>query len=311
MSNLENIRSKAFFTELYDKAMATDLLGRAAQVAFYFSFAFFPLLLFLITLLGMVLESDNRLQDELYRYLAGILPPSAYTLVFETMTEVMESSSGGKLTLGLVVTLWSASAGIDSLRNTLNSVYEVDESRPYWKTKLQSLLLTLLFILLLAIALATVTAGVQLLDIAMNSIGLDIESPWALTAIQGLALIVAMLFATADVYSCLPSFNEFRWVWVSPGSIFAVILWVVFTGGFRLYLNYFNSYNATYGSLGAVIILMLWMFLTGMALLIGGAINSVLTEMADDSGAKEAQNDTKEHLVQELKKEQAEETEDS
>jgi membrane protein len=301
-----HFRSKDFFRDLYDKALETDLFGRAAQVAFYFSFAFFPLLLFLVTLMGMVLESADSLQAELYRYLAGILPPSAYDLVFSTMKEVVENSSGGKLTLGLFVTLWSASAGVDSLRNALNSVYEVDESRPWWKTKLRSLILTFLFILLLAVALVTVTAGVKLLAAALGALEIDITSTWVLTLIQGIALLVTMLFATAVVYSWLPSFDEFRWVWVSPGSVFAIIIWALLTGAFRLYLNYFGSYDATYGSLGAVIILMLWMYLTGMALLIGGAINSVMTEMADSSGAKEAQKDETEHMVRELKKEQSE-----
>ncbi len=286
MNWLAHFRTRAFFQGLYAKAIQTDLLGSAAQVAFYFSFAFFPLLLFLITLLGLILESADSLQAELYRYLAGILPPSAYDLVFSTMKEVVEGSSGGKLTLGLFVTLWSASAGIDSLRNALNSVYEVDESRAWWKTKLQSLSLTFLFILLLAFALATVTAGVRLLGSAFGSVGVDITSPWILTIIQGTALLVTMLFTTSVVYNWLPSFREFHCVWVSPGSVFAIISWGLLTGGFRLCLNYFNSYNATYGSLGAVIILMLWMYLTGMALLVGGAINSVLTEMAESAGGE-------------------------
>lgn len=111
-----NFASKVFFRELYDKVFDTGLFDRAAQVAFYFSFAFFPLLLFLLTLFGMILESTESLQAELYSYLARIMPSSAYTLVRTTMDEVIETSSGGKLTLGLFATLWSASAGIDSLR---------------------------------------------------------------------------------------------------------------------------------------------------------------------------------------------------
>jgi membrane protein len=306
MSWFIRFRSKAFFKELYQKALDTDLFGRAAQVGFYFSFAFFPLLLFLLTLFGFLLASTDTLQAELYMYLSRILPTSAYELVRTTMDEVVEGSSGGKLTLGLFVTLWSASAGIDSLRNALNSVYEVDEDRAWWKTKLQSLVLTLMFIVLLAFALAVVTAGTKFAGSVMTSLGAEITSQWILMAIQGAAIIAVMLLATAVVYSWLPSFEEFHWVWVSPGSIFAIITWALLTGGFRLYLNYFNSYSATYGSLGAVIILMLWMYLTGLALLIGGAINSVLTEMAESSGAKAAQRDEKAHQINELKREQAE-----
>ena len=265
-------------------------MSAAAQVAFYFSFAFFPLLLFLVTLFGMILESTEELRGELYGYLAQIMPPSAYELVRTTMDEIIENSSGGKLTLGLLVTLWSASAGVDSVRTALNRVYELKEARPWWKTKLQSLVLTFLFILLLGVALAGVTAGWTLVRFMLGSVGLEVSSPWVLTTIQWGALVIVMLFATAVVYSWIPCFDEFRWVWISPGAVTAIVVWIIFGGIFRLYLQYFNSYNKAYGSLGAVIILMLWMYITGLALLLGGAINSVLTEMSEkDKKASELQ----------------------
>jgi membrane protein len=90
-----------------------------------------------------------------------------------------------------------------------------------------------------------------------------------------------MLLATAIIYSWVPCFDKFRWVWISPGAVVAILLWIIFSGAFRMYLQYFNSYNKAYGSLGAVIILMLWMYLTGLAILLGGAINSVMTEMSE------------------------------
>ena len=278
-------RWKVFFRELYDKANNTDLFDRAAQVAFYFSFAFFPLLLFVVTLFGMVLESTENLRNALYRYLSQIMPPSAYDLVHRTLDEIMENSSGGKLTLGLFVTLWSASAGVDSIRSSLNAVYELSEVRSWWHTKLQSLVLTLLFILLIAVALASVTFGWQIVQMVLSSTGLEISSPWLLVGIQWASLLIVMLFVTEVVYSWVPCFDKFEWVWISPGAIVAILLWIAFTAGFRLYLQYFNTYNKAYGSLGAVIILMLWMFLTGTALLVGGAINSVLNEMSRERKA--------------------------
>jgi membrane protein len=292
--------SKAFFHQLWDKIYDTGLLDRAAQVAFYFSFAFFPLLLVLLTVFGLILDKTDNLQAELYRYLARVMPLSAYNLVRTTMDEVIAASSGSKLTLGLFATLWSASAGIDSLRSALNAVYEVDEDWAYWKLKGQSLLLTLGFILLLAIALTVITAGTSLADTATStSLGEN-----AMLVVQWIALVVVLLFATAVIYSWLPSFEEFKWVWISPGSVVAIVLWIILTAGFKLYLQYFNSYNKAYGSLGAVIILMLWMYLTALALLIGGAINSVLTEMSPGSGAREAQKDEAEHKIQEERKKQ-------
>jgi len=272
---------KQFFTELYNKIIDTDALGNSAQIAFYFSFSFFPLLFFLVSLFGIVLESTESLRAELYVYLAQIMPGSAYQLVRDTLDEIVQNSSGGKLTLGLAITLWSASAGVDSLRAGLNYVYEENEKRAWWWTKLQSLLLTLLFIVLIGITLAGVAAGWKLVQLGFSSAGIEVTSPIILVGIQWLSVIVVLVFVTAVIYSVLPSFKEFKWVWISPGACVAIILWLALTGGFKLYLQYFNTYNKTYGSLGAVIILMLWMYLTAVAVLIGGAINSVLTEMSE------------------------------
>jgi membrane protein len=296
---------KSFFNKLLEKANETDVFGNAAQVAFYFSLAFFPLLVVLLTLAGIILGSAEALQRHLYIYLANVMPASAFDLVRTTMAEVISDGTGSKLTIGLIATLWSASAGVDSVRGALNSTYEVDEDRPWWKTKLQSLATTLVFILLIGIALVTVTAGIHAMHSLVWLVGFDIETPWILIVIQWVCLFVVMLIATAIIYSWLPNFEKFHWVWISPGSVVAVLLWVASTGGFKLYLSYFNSYDKTYGSLGAVIILMLWMYLTGMALLVGGAINSVLTEMSDDSGARSAQKGEKEHEVRKLKKKQS------
>ena len=279
--NILGFEWKTFFKELYDKFFETDVMSASAQVAFYFSFAFFPLLLFLVTLFGIVLESTEELRNELYAYLNQLLPASAYSLVRTTMDEIIETSSGGKLTLGALITLWSASAGVDSLRIALNRVYELKETRSWWNTKFHSLVLTFLFILLLAIGLAAVTAGSSLVKVALTSFGMEVTSPWVVSLIQWGAIIVVMIFSTAVVYSWLPNFKKFHWVWISPGSITAIVVWIIFGSLFRLYLQYFNTYNKAYGSLGAVIILMLWMYITGLALLLGGAINSVLTEMSE------------------------------
>lgn len=272
---------KEFFVKLYHKVDSTDIFNRAAQVAFYFSFAFFPLLLFLVTLTGIILGSTNSLKGELYSYLYQIMPASAYDLVHKTLDEIIENSSGGKLTIGIFITLWSASAGVDTLRNSLNAVYELNETRPWWNTKLQSLILTFLFITLLALALSVVSTGWRLYEYVLERSGLLIESGFLLSAVQWTSLLLVLFFASEVIYNWLPCHKKFRWFWITPGSAVAIFLWVLFSVGFRIYLQYFNSYNKAYGSLGAVIILMLWMFLAGTSILIGGSINSVLKEMAD------------------------------
>ncbi len=101
-----------------------------------------------------------------------------------------------------------------------------------------------------------------------------------------------MVSIFALLYNFLPKHKNFKWVWVSPGAIISIVLWLVVSYGFRLYLGYFDSYDKTYGSLGAMIILMLWLYLTALVILIGGTINAVLEEFTDpktaEAGAKKA-----------------------
>jgi membrane protein len=282
ITGIISIDWKRFFWGLYDKSMETDIFSRAAHVAFYFSFSLFPLLFFLISLFAIVLDSTDGLKAELFTYIRQIMPSSAFELVRKTLDEIIESSTGGKLTIGLAITLWSASAGIDGLRSSLNAVYELRETRWWWKTKLQSLAITLLLILLVAIVLGIVFYGWQASQVALGYIGLEVSSPLVLVSIQWLSTIVVMLFACEIIYNLLPNFERYRWEWVTPGSIVAILLWLLLTRGFRLYLEYFNTYNKAYGSLGAVMILMLWLYLTAIVMMIGGTINAVLRVMQDE-----------------------------
>ena len=283
MNRKMDFEYKKFFSRLNEKINDDDIFGNAAQVAFYFSFALFPLLLFLMTLLGLVLGSKQELQQELFTLLAQVMPTSAFQLVRDTMKEVAESASGGKLTLGIVITLWSASAGIDNMRGTLNEVYNLKETRSWIRAKLTSLALTLGVGVLILTALAFVVYGSQLLGQFLPT-----DSELILEPLEWIATIVLVLLAFALLYNFAPNHDAFQWKWISPGSVAGVILWVLVSGAFRLYLRYFDSYAATYGSLGAVIILLLWLYLTALSILIGGAINAIFDER---SGIKKEAED--------------------
>jgi membrane protein len=243
-----------------------------------------------VSLFGLILESTEGLQNELFQYLRQIMPQTVFVLVKKTVEEVIENSTGGKLTLGLLVTLWSASAGIDSIRSALNAVYGLRETRNWFNTKFQSIILTLIIIGLVAIALLMVFYGWQTVGKILASVDLKVSSPWVLVSIQWVSFLVVVLLAVEMIFSWVPNYGKFRWIWITPGSIVAIILWLLLTSGFRTYLQYFNNYDKTYGSLGAVIILLLWLYLTAMVILIGGAINSVLADMKEANAAEEEEN---------------------
>jgi membrane protein len=274
-------RWKDFLLSLYTKSQSSDIFGRAAETAFYFSFAIFPLLFFLISLFGLLLDSTETLKAETFAYLGQIMPGSAFDLVQKTVEEIVKSSSGGKLTLGLVFTFWSASAGVDGIRSGLNRVYGLRDLRSWWLTKLSSLGLTLFFTSIVGIVLGIVFYGWQIYRLLIAKLGIPISSPTILVGIQWASILILMLFVVQTIFNLLPAFPKLRWKWITPGSVVAVLLWLILTSIFRLYLAYFNNYDKAYGSLGAVMILMLWLYLTALVLLIGGAINAVLEETAD------------------------------
>lgn len=280
MTAVAKFKWKPFFIRLYQKSFETDIVDRSAQVAFYFSFALFPLIYFLVSLFGLILESSDGIKSELFTYLHRLMPTAVFNLVRTTIDEIIANSTGGKATLGLLVTLWSASAGIDAIRNAMNAVYGLKETRSWWQTKLQSLGLTLVVTILTTFVLTVVFYGWELVQYSLALVGLEVSSPLILVGIQWISILIVMLLVCEIVYNLLPDFKIFRWRWIMPGSIVAILLWILFTGGFRLYLGYFNSYNRAYGSLGAVIIMMLWLFLTALALIIGAAINAVVYELS-------------------------------
>ena len=277
-----NLPLKSFFTKLYEKAFEDDIFSRAAQVAFYFSFAIFPLLLFFVSLVGIFLGAAENFKLELFFYIKQIMPASAYSLVRDTIEETTQNSSGGKLTIGILIALWAASAGIDSLRLALNSVYGFKESRPWWQTKLISLSFTFILTLLITFALAIVFYGWKAVSVLLSALGLPIPGPVYLVLLQWAITLVVLLVIFELLYNVLPSRKPFKWFWITPGASVGIVLWLLLSNSLKTYLAYFNTYDRTYGSIGAVIILMLWLYLTSLVILIGGVINAVMEDMRFD-----------------------------
>jgi len=289
---------KDFLKKVYDEAMVEDVVSNAAQVAFYFIFALFPLLLFLLSLFGLVLESAENFRQELFVYLGQVIPGSAITLIEQTLTEVVQESSGGKLTFGFVLALWSASAGIDSVRIALNDIYDLQETRSWWKYKLISVLLTLGLTVLVIFVIATIFYGSHFLTSVFASAGLESSAPVIGNILAFIFILATLLLAFAFLYAFVPNHDPFSWKWITPGAVAAVILWLLFSFGFRIYLAFFDSYAKTYGSLGAIIILLLWLYLTALVILIGGVVNAVADKISEGRGNEVGKPDTeKEELA--------------
>ncbi len=273
---------------VWSEIQADNVFGRAAELSYYFLLALFPFLIFLTSIIGFVLGSGTGTRHALFDYLGRIMPPSAFQLISNTMYEVTESTGGGKLSFGILAALWAASNGLGAITESLNTAYDLEETRPWWKQRLTAIGLTIALSIFIIGALVLVVAGGRIAEWLAAHYGFGPVFPLGWKIIQWPVVLACMTFAFALIYYVAPDFRKQAWHWLTPGSVIGVVLWLLVSLGFRIYLHYFNSYNATYGSLGAVIILMLWLYFTGAAVLIGGEVNSEIENAAAKQGDPEA-----------------------
>lgn len=266
----------------------SDLFTRAAALSYYFLLALFPLLLFLTAVLGYFAKAGTELRESLLGYLASVAPRSASELVRATVEEITRGAGGGKLSFGLLASLWFAAQGVAAVSDTLNVAYRVEESRPWWRRQLTALGLTAALAALIIAGLALTLYGGEVSEGAAAHVGFGGVFAAAWTLLQWLLVLAFVLLAFALIYYYAPDLRHQRWYWITPGSVAGVGLWLLASSCFRLYLRYFNRYSLTYGSLGAVIILLLWFYLTGAAILVGGKVNAEIEHAAAEAGAPEA-----------------------
>lgn len=274
---------KTFAGRLWTRINDHDIFGRAAQLSYYFLLAVFPLLLFLMTLLGYFAQAGSDLRDKLLTYLATVMPSSAVTLVHTTLDEISQARGGGKLSLGILAALWAASNGMGAISDTLNAAYGVKEDRPWWKVRVVAIFLTIMVTVFIVVALGIVLYGGHIGDRVAAHFGFSAAFTIAWKVLQWPIAIVFLLLTFDLIYYFAPNDRRPRRKWWTAGAVTAVVLWLLVSFGFRLYLHFFNSYSVTYGSLGALIVLMLWFYFTGLAILIGGEINSELERVAGRS----------------------------
>ena len=286
--SLAGLGWKELGKRVYAEVMDDDVLGRSAQLSYYFLLALFPALLFLTSLLGYLAGEDSQLRQGLFSSLAAVLPGDASQLISKTVTDVTQSSGGGKLSFGILATFWAASNGMGAISDSLNAAYDLKESRPWWKVRLTAVGLTLSLTLLIVTALVLVLYGHDIADAVSVKMGLGAAFATGWKILQWPLVLIFVLVAFALIYYFAPDSHAQDWKWITPGAVVGVLLWLIISFAFKAYLSYFNSYSATYGSLGAVIILMLWFYFTGIAILVGGEINSEVENEVAKQGAPDA-----------------------
>jgi membrane protein len=245
----------------------------AAGVAFFALLAMVPALAALVSLYGLFAdpaEIERNIEDVL-----AAAPQEVQDLVTSQLNSIVESSPSGLrigAIVGLVVALWSASSGVKHLIGAINLAYDEEETRGFIKLRGLSLVMTVAGIVVMALAVAGMVVLPHVLD-DEGTVGLLravlLVLRWPIFAVLGLV-------GLALIYRYAPDRDAPRWRWVSPGAVFAVVVWVIASALFSLYTANFGQYNETYGALGAVVVVMLWLYITAYVVIAGAEINAEL-----------------------------------
>ena len=281
--DLQGVPLRVVLKRVYAGFFEDNLLSRAAELGFYFLFALFPTLISAASILGLIARSATTIYAKLLDYFALVMPHSAFNIVMETFNETAKVATTGKITFGLAAALWSASVGFSAIQDTLNTVYKVKESRPYWRARASAIFVTLVLAIINTLALATLLCGdlfARLASIHIYHGALRFAAVFGLRSLARIiAFSLAMLFFSV-IYYFAPDVKKPVWRWFTPGAAVGIFGWILASLGFRAYLYFFNTFSLTYGSLGAVIILLTWFYITGLMLLLGAEINAEIEAAA-------------------------------
>ena len=255
------------------KIYADDVLGWSAELSYYFFLALFPALLFFVAVASFFPIHD--LTDQIVASLSHFAPGEVLTLVHDQLLQISKNNNGGLLTFGLLATLWSASSGMSAAMSVLNRAYHVEEGRPWWRVRLTAILLTVALAIFVLISFALVIVGPTVAEQVAGHIGLGPAFTWTWKVVQWPVVFALAITGVAIVFFVAPDVKQ-EWVWITPGSVFATIVWLLASLGFKWYIAEFANYQKTYGAIGAVIVALLWFYVSGLAMLAGAEMNAVL-----------------------------------
>ncbi|GAA1693021.1 ribonuclease [Mycolicibacterium murale] len=257
----------------FSRDQCTDL---AAALTYYAVLSLFPALLVVVSLLG-VIGQGQRTSDTLLDLIGDISPGAAAETLRQPIQQLVEAPSAGfALVVGLLAAVWSASGYVGAFGRAMNRIYEVDEGRPAVKLRLQQLMLTFaslivgaLVVLMLAVSGPVAEAVGGLLGAGDTAVSVWNIARWPV-------LLLLVILGVALLYHASPNVEQPRFRWLSVGAAIAIVVWVVASLGFGVYVANFGSYNKTFGALAGVIVFLLWLWITNLALLFGAELDAEL-----------------------------------
>jgi membrane protein len=252
-----------------------NLTDWAAALTYYGLLALFPALIALVSIVGLFADPQETSQTitEIVTQIGPSSGAETFSGPIQSITS-NQSAAGIMLVVGLVVALWSASGYVGAFMRASNIIYETPEGRPIWKLRPLQMLITLVNVVLVAIlALSLVLTG-PIVDAVAGPLGISDTATTIWDIAKWPVMLAIVITIIAVLHYTTPNVKLRGFKWVTPGSILAVVAWLIASAGFALYVANFGSYDKTYGTLGGVVVMLIWLWITNLALLFGHQLNA-------------------------------------
>lgn len=252
-----------------------NLTDWAGALTYYAVLSIFPAMIALISMLGLVVDpaTINRVISDTVSALAPSSGADTFLGPVQEITRDRESA-GVMLIVGVAAALWTASGYVGAFMRASNAIYDREEGRPFWKLRPLQLFVTLILVLLAALVVLALIVTGPVAEAVGGAVGLGDMAVTVWNIAKWPVLVVVVMFMLAILYWSAPNAKPAGFRWVSPGSVLAVVVWILASAGFAFYVSQFSSYNKTYGALGGVIVFLVWMWITNLAVLLGAELNA-------------------------------------
>ena len=262
---------KRTFAEFKDD----NLTDWAAALTYYGVLALFPAMIALVSILGLVVDKAT-ITRVLTDTISAIGPKSAVETFKGPLAQITGSKGQAGLfaLLGIAAALWSASGYVGAFMRASNAVYEREEGRGFFILRPLQLLVTLVLVLMAALVVIALIVSGPLASSIGNAVGLGSTAVTVWNIAKWPVLLIVVMVMLAILYYASPNAKQPSFKWISPGSVVAVIVWVIASALFAFYVANFGSYNKTYGTLGGVVIFLVWLWITNIAVLLGAELNA-------------------------------------
>lgn len=280
---IKELFSKSFLHNLKQEIAHDDISQGAAALAYYLTLALFPALILLMTILPFL--PIEGVGQALMDWLSQALPQQAYGIVEKVVEGVVTDRRGGLLSFGLAGSVWVTSIGMYAVMRQLNRTYRVAEGRGFLRAWGTALFLSVMFGLLVIGSFSLIVLGGMVEDSLGNRFGVSDLLINIFGIARWLVIVVAMLLGFALIYHVGPNVKQ-KFQFITPGSVFGVVVLIVSSLVFSSYTRNFAVYDAVYGSIGAMIVLMIWLYIAGLVILLGSEINALIEHRSPNGKSK-------------------------